>query len=76
MFLPTTLAAQSARYCLFSEIQSLKVVDGVECPTFHAGCLAMGLLEDDVHWDDTLREAAVSDSPKKLRELFVIMLVF
>ncbi|KAI5699530.1 hypothetical protein M8J75_004357 [Diaphorina citri] len=56
--------------------QSLKVVDGVERPTFHAACLAMGLLEDDVHWDDTLREAAVSDSPKKLRELFVILLVF
>uniref|UniRef100_A0A8D9B6G9 ATP-dependent DNA helicase n=1 Tax=Cacopsylla melanoneura TaxID=428564 RepID=A0A8D9B6G9_9HEMI len=56
--------------------QRLKIVDGIEFPSFHATCLAMGLLEDDSHWDETLREAAVSDSAKKIRELFAVMLVF
>lgn len=35
-----------------------------------------GLLEDDNHWNNTLNEASLSDSPSKLRELFTVMLVF
>lgn len=30
-------------------------------------CRALRLLEDDAHWDRTLQEAAVSDSPLKTR---------
>ncbi|XP_071574697.1 uncharacterized protein [Temnothorax nylanderi] len=41
-----------------------------------SACKALGLLEDDKHWDNTLEEAALCDSPFKLRELFTVMLVF
>ena len=44
-------------------------------PTFQEACRAMGLLEDDTHWEETISEAAVSKSPSKLRDLFVIMLM-
>ncbi|XP_074106851.1 uncharacterized protein LOC141532418 [Cotesia typhae] len=54
----------------------LKTVDGVLYPTFQAACRALGLLEDDADWDHTLEVACVSDSPKKIRELFSVMLVF
>lgn len=54
----------------------LKTVNGVEHATFQGACWALHLLEGDQHWDDTLEEACVSDSPKRLRHLFAVMLVF
>ncbi|XP_024892751.1 uncharacterized protein LOC112467995 [Temnothorax curvispinosus] len=54
----------------------LKTVNGVVCSTFQSACKALGLLEDDKHWDNTLEEAALCDSSFKLRELFTVMLVF
>ena len=54
----------------------LKKVSGVFHPTYQSACRALGLLEDDTHWDRTLEKAAISDSPYKLRELFAVMLVF
>ncbi|XP_037822309.1 uncharacterized protein LOC119610956 [Lucilia sericata] len=53
----------------------LKTVNGVEHPTFHSACLALGLLEDDKHWENALEEAGLCDYPSKLRDLFAIMLV-
>lgn len=53
----------------------LKTVNCVVHPTFQSACLALGLLEDDAHWDSALEEAALSDHPIKLRDLFTIMLV-
>jgi len=44
--------------------------------TYQAACRALGLLEDDNHWTETLKEAAVSQSPSIMRDLFVIMLAF
>jgi hypothetical protein len=32
---------------------SLKKVAGVARPTFYSACRALGLLEDDAHWDKT-----------------------
>ena len=55
---------------------ALKTIAGVVQPTFQAACRALGLLEDDAHWDRTREEASISDSPNKIRELFAIMLVF
>jgi len=43
-------------------------------PTFQAACREMGLIEEDTHWEDTISEAAVSESPSKLRDLFFILL--
>ncbi|XP_076290998.1 uncharacterized protein LOC143214169 [Lasioglossum baleicum] len=55
---------------------SLKTINGVVQPTYQAACRSLGLLEDDEQWHQTLTEAAVSDSPRKLRELFAIILIF
>ncbi|XP_077264817.1 uncharacterized protein LOC143898893 [Temnothorax americanus] len=54
----------------------LRTVNGVLCSTFQSTCKALGLLEDDKQWDNTLEEAALCDSPLKLRELFTVMLAF
>ncbi|GFU59942.1 ATP-dependent DNA helicase [Trichonephila clavipes] len=45
-------------------------------PSFQAACKALGLLEDDAHWNSTLEEASISESPNKIRKLFAIILVF
>ncbi|GFV64343.1 ATP-dependent DNA helicase [Trichonephila clavipes] len=55
---------------------ALKIVTGVIQPSFQAACKALGLLEDDAHWNSTLEEASISESPNKIRELFAIILVF
>lgn len=55
---------------------ALKTVSGVVHATFQAACNALGLLEDDGHWDRTLEEASLSHSSHKIRELFAIMIVF
>lgn len=54
----------------------LKTVAGIVHPTLHSVCTALGLLEVDAHWDRTLDEASLSESPHKICELFAIMLVF
>ncbi|CAH2098235.1 unnamed protein product [Euphydryas editha] len=54
----------------------LRKVDGIEHPTYQAACHARHLLDGDQHWDDTLTEACVSDSPHRLRHLFAILLTF
>lgn len=59
-----------------TSFQDLRTINSVYCPTFQSACLALGLLEDDNHWDKTLEEAALSDYPAKIREFFAIMLVF
>lgn len=55
---------------------ALRSVNDVEQPNFLAACRVRHLLDDDQHWDHTLAEACVSDSPRRLRNLFCIMLVF
>lgn len=49
----------------------LKTVNGEVQSTFQAACKALGLLEDDAHWDRTL-EVSLSHSPNRIRELFAI----
>ncbi|GFV78837.1 ATP-dependent DNA helicase [Trichonephila clavipes] len=53
---------------------ALKIVTGVVQPSFQAACKALGLLEDDAHWNSTLEEASISESLNKIRELFAIIL--
>lgn len=44
-------------------------------PNF-ATCKVLGLLDDDAHWKEALREAAAFNSPHKFRELFAVVVVF
>ena len=55
---------------------ALKKVNEIEYPSFQAACRVRGLLDDDQHWDNALREACVSNSPRSLRHLFAVMIVF
>ncbi|GFS87926.1 ATP-dependent DNA helicase [Nephila pilipes] len=55
--------------------KALKTIEGVVHPTFQAVCRALGLLEDDTHWDSTLEEASIFNSAFKIRDLFAIMIV-
>ena len=53
---------------------SLCTVNGTVYPTFRDACYRHGLLEDDSHWDNTLADAAATNMPVQLRQLFAIML--
>lgn len=55
---------------------ALKTVNGTLHPTFQSACRALGLLEDDAHWDRTLEDACISNTPRMPRELFATMLIF
>lgn len=59
-----------------TSFEALKTVNGVLNPTFQAACKMLGLLEDDHNWHSTLEEAALLQSPAKMRDLFSVMLVF
>ncbi|CAH1105996.1 unnamed protein product [Psylliodes chrysocephalus] len=72
-------AVTYAFFCMrfvFQSFSILKTVNNVTYPTFQEACITIKLLEDDDHWDRTLEEASISDSPYEIRELFTIMLVF
>ncbi|KAF5318680.1 hypothetical protein D9619_010670 [Psilocybe cf. subviscida] len=60
--------------------QDLRVVpgvnDGLPLPTFHAACLARGLLQDDGEWRICLREASQMHTGTRLRFLFATLLRF
>ncbi|CAG9762788.1 unnamed protein product [Ceutorhynchus assimilis] len=59
-----------------TSFDDLKTTCGVLHPTFQAACRALGLLEDDAHWDRSLEEVAICRSPRMIRELFAILIVF
>ncbi|KAI3859314.1 hypothetical protein MKW98_007695 [Papaver atlanticum] len=53
----------------------IKTVNKTTHPTFKATCLALGLLEHDGEWHTAIQEAATTYSGRRLRELFVILLL-
>ena len=54
--------------------EDIKTVNGVICNTYKKACAMLDLLEDDEHWDNTLKEASISRSPRIIRELFAMMI--
>jgi hypothetical protein len=54
----------------------LKTVDGEICATFRDACVIRGLLIDDNHVNQTMREAAEAQMPQQLRNLFAIILLY
>ena len=54
---------------------ALRTVNGRVCDTFREAWQRMGLLESDAQWDATMPEAATAQSPTKLRNLFVLLLI-
>ncbi|XP_017468423.1 PREDICTED: uncharacterized protein LOC108360582 isoform X2 [Rhagoletis zephyria] len=54
----------------------LRTVQGTTLSSYQAACKALGMLEDDSHWEQTLLEAVVSTSSISMRYLFAIILSF
>ncbi len=59
-----------------TSFEHLRTVDDTEHPTFQAACRALGLLQDDVEWDMCMRETCIDQDAKRLRNLFVTLLLF
>jgi hypothetical protein len=57
--------------------EDLRRYDSIDpYPTFHAACIARGLLEDDGEWSQCLAEASVMQTGGRLRHLFATILLF
>ncbi|GFY04183.1 ATP-dependent DNA helicase [Trichonephila clavipes] len=52
----------------------LNTVDGQEFETFRQVREKLGLLEDDNHWDATMKESILCRSPSEIRDLFAILI--
>ena len=49
---------------------------GKQCETFKEVCFEIGLLSEDLEWKKVFEEAATTKLPSKIRNLFVIILLF
>ena len=57
-----------------TSFDDLKTVDGELCETFREACQRRGLLESDRHWFSAMEEAASSQLPRQLRQLFAVII--
>ena len=55
---------------------SLKIVNNVQCISFKETCNQLGYLQNDNEWIECLQEASTHMMPRKLRDLFVTILLF
>ncbi|XP_030964292.1 uncharacterized protein LOC115985490 [Quercus lobata] len=56
--------------------KELRTINDVTYPTYKEACYALGLLDDDKEWHDSLIEASNWASEQQLRQLFVTMILF
>ena len=56
--------------------EDLYTFGGVQYETFQAACLARGLLDGDKEWQDAMTEAYQFASPRYLRQMFVLILIY
>lgn len=59
-----------------SSFQELRTVNNEIHQTFTAACLALGLIEDDEEWYHAMNEAKVWMTPRRLRNLFIRILIY
>lgn len=59
-----------------SSFEYIKTINGIIRVSLQSACRALVLLEDNEHWNRTLKDAVEWESPHNLRYLFDIMLVF
>lgn len=57
-----------------TSFQHLRTVNGHLCSTYREACQLLHLLENDSHWDNTLKDSAISSSPHQIRTLFAIVI--
>lgn len=56
--------------------EDIRTVGGTVYSTFKEACFHRGLLESDGEWHEALLDAAIHQTGRQLRDLFVIMLLF
>ena len=56
--------------------KEIRTINNVVYSDFRLACYVLGLLDDDKEWHEALNHASHWASGKKLRELFVTMLIF
>ena len=59
-----------------TSFEHLRTVDGHEWGTFREAASALGLVQGDNEWRQSLTEAAVMQTGKQLRHLFAVILLF
>lgn len=59
-----------------ASFEELRSYQGTQYETFHAACLARGLLESDAEWRECLAEACEMQLGSRLRRLFATILIF
>lgn len=57
-----------------TSFEQLRTVNGHLCATYREACELWYLLENDSHWDDTLKDSVISVSPNPIRTLFAIII--
>lgn len=57
-----------------TSFQHLRTVNGELCGTYREACQRLRLLENDTHWDYTLRDAVISSNAHQIRTLFSIII--
>uniref|UniRef100_A0A803N417 ATP-dependent DNA helicase n=1 Tax=Chenopodium quinoa TaxID=63459 RepID=A0A803N417_CHEQI len=64
------------KVCGEESFEDIQTVDGVIHPTFRSACHALGLLDDDNEWHETLSEASSWALGSQLRNMFCSILMF
>ena len=82
-FVPPTAGERFYLRTLLTVVKGAKSFDDLRrfqsndvLPTFHAACIARGLLENDGEWSQCLSEACEMQTGSRLRHLFTTILLF
>jgi hypothetical protein len=59
-----------------TSFKHLRTIDDIKHLTFQATYRALGLLQNDAEWDTWMREACIDQDAKRLRNLFVTLVMF
>ena len=57
-----------------TSFQQLRTINGHLCATYREACQLLQLLQNDSHWDNTLKDSIISSSPHQIRTLFAIII--
>jgi hypothetical protein len=59
-----------------TSFEDLISIEGIAYETYQEVCCVLGLLQDDLEWDEALTEGSFTKMSSSLRELFVTIVLF
>ena len=59
-----------------TSFEDLMSIEGITYETYQEVCRVLGLLQDDLEWDEALTEGSFTKMSSSLRELFVTIILF